>query len=70
MRTTRVWRRALLAAAVQSALTGSMALAQLVNSEWNTGNGNWNVATSWFPNDVPDNVTPPPKPDPRVMRKR
>ena len=29
--------------------------AQLVNSEWNTGNGNWNVATNWFPNAVPDN---------------
>ena len=31
------------------------AQAQLVNSEWNVGNGNWNVATNWFPNDVPDN---------------
>ena len=31
------------------------ARSQLVNSEWNTGNGNWNVATNWFPNDVPDN---------------
>ncbi len=29
--------------------------AQLVNSEWNIGNGDWNVATNWFPNDVPDN---------------
>ena len=29
--------------------------AQLVNSEWNTGNGSWNVTTNWFPNDVPDN---------------
>jgi hypothetical protein len=28
---------------------------QVVNSEWNTGNGAWNVPTNWFPNDVPDN---------------
>ena len=28
---------------------------QLVNSEWNAGSGNWNIATNWFPNDVPDN---------------
>src|SRR5687768_17292656 len=27
----------------------------VVPSEWNTGNGNWNVAGNWFPNDVPDN---------------
>lgn len=33
----------------------STGFAQLVNSEWNTGSGNWNVATNWFPNDVPDN---------------
>ena len=33
----------------------AMARSQLVNSEWNMGNGNWNVATNWFPNDVPDN---------------
>ena len=32
-----------------------IARGQLVNSEWNTGNGDWNVATNWFPNDVPDN---------------
>jgi hypothetical protein len=31
------------------------AKAQLVNSEWNTGNGSWNVAGNWAPNDVPDN---------------
>ena len=36
-------------------VVGGMAHAQLVNSEWNVGNGNWNVATNWFPNDVPDN---------------
>jgi hypothetical protein len=29
--------------------------AQLVNSEWNTGSGAWNIPTNWFPNDVPDN---------------
>ena len=28
--------------------------AQIV-SEWNTGNGNWNVPASWSGNDVPDN---------------
>lgn len=29
--------------------------AQLISSEWNTGNGTWNVTTNWDPNDVPDN---------------
>ncbi len=29
--------------------------AQVVNSEWNVGNGDWNVPTNWFPNDAPDN---------------
>src|SRR5262245_47606290 len=29
--------------------------AQVVNSEWNTGNGNWNVPTNWLPNASPDN---------------
>lgn len=36
-------------------LSISVANAQVVNSEWNVGNGNWNVPTNWFPNDVPDN---------------
>jgi hypothetical protein len=31
----------------------SPAKAQL--AEWNTGNGSWNVAGNWAPNDVPDN---------------
>jgi hypothetical protein len=29
--------------------------AQVVNSEWNTGNGDWNVAANWFPSAAPDN---------------
>ena len=29
--------------------------AQVVNSEWNTGNGNWNVPGNWFPAAAPDN---------------
>lgn len=29
--------------------------SQVVNSEWNTGNGDWNVAGNWFPNAAPDN---------------
>lgn len=36
-------------------LPAGAAMAQLVNSEWNTGSGTWNIATNWFPNDVPDN---------------
>ena len=36
-------------------VAAGIARGQLVNSEWNTGNGDWNVATNWFPNDVPDN---------------
>ena len=36
-------------------LVASTVSAQVVNSEWNIGNGNWNVATNWFPIDVPDN---------------
>jgi hypothetical protein len=42
-------------AVVVLVLIGSHAEAQLVNSEWNVGSGDWNVATNWFPNDVPDN---------------
>ena len=43
-----------LALALTLVLTAT-ARSQLVNSEWNAGNGNWNLATNWFPNDVPDN---------------
>jgi hypothetical protein len=33
--------------------------AQLVNRDWNTGNGNWNVAGNWSPiTNAPDNGTP------------
>jgi autotransporter-associated beta strand protein len=32
-----------------------MPAAGQINSTWNTGNGTWNVATNWAPNDVPDN---------------
>src|SRR6188472_2055733 len=33
--------------------------AQLVNRDWNAGNGNWNVAGNWSPNtSAPDNGTP------------
>jgi hypothetical protein len=38
-----------------AALAASSGQAQLVNSEWNTVSGNWNVPGNWFPNDVPDN---------------
>lgn len=31
--------------------------AQLINTEWNVGNGSWNVATNWAPTDVPDNFS-------------
>jgi hypothetical protein len=31
------------------------ASGQIVNSEWNASNGNWNVTGNWFPNAVPDN---------------
>lgn len=35
------------------------ARAQLVNRDWNTGNGNWNVPGNWTPNtSAPDNGTP------------
>jgi hypothetical protein len=44
---------ALVAALVS--LGGGAVHAQAVNSEWNTGSGNWNVPTNWLPNDVPDN---------------
>lgn len=39
---------------IACAVAGSTGFAQ-INSEWNTGNGIWNVPTNWFPNDVPDN---------------
>src|SRR5690349_17345356 len=33
--------------------------AQLVNRDWNTGAGNWNVPGNWTPNtSAPDNGTP------------
>lgn len=35
--------------------TGNVAYGQLINSEWNTGNGTWNVAANWTPVGVPDN---------------
>ena len=36
-----------------------VARAQLVNRDWNTGNGIWNVATNWTPTtSAPDNGTP------------
>lgn len=44
-----------LACALVVAALAAPASAQLVNSEWNTASGDWNVATNWFPNDVPDN---------------
>jgi hypothetical protein len=31
------------------------AYSQVVNSEWNIGNGNWNVAGNWSPSGAPDN---------------
>src|SRR5882757_5622942 len=35
------------------------ARAQVINSEWNTGNGNWNVPGNWFPSaSSPDNGAP------------
>ncbi len=37
------------------AAVAGMAQAQVVNSEWNTGIGNWNVPANWFPNAVPNN---------------
>lgn len=33
----------------------SPAAAQLVNNEWNTGSGDWNIPANWSQNDVPDN---------------
>jgi hypothetical protein len=35
----------------------STARAVIINSEWNTGNGFWNVAANWAPVDVPDNAS-------------
>jgi len=35
------------------------ARAQLVNRDWNTGSGNWNVPGNWTPNtSAPDNGAP------------
>src|SRR4051812_43635573 len=35
------------------------ARAQLVNRDWNTGSGNWNVPANWAPNtSAPDNGAP------------
>jgi hypothetical protein len=40
-------------------LVGGRATAQVVNSQWNTGNGNWNVPANWSPaSHSPDNGTP------------
>ncbi|MBA3484054.1 MAG: hypothetical protein H0T51_19795, partial [Pirellulales bacterium] len=48
-------RLAALFAALTMLASSRPAEAQVVvPSEWNTGNGNWNVAGNWFPNDVPD----------------
>jgi hypothetical protein len=33
------------------------ARAVIINSEWNAGNGNWNVAANWDPVDIPDNAS-------------
>jgi hypothetical protein len=43
------------AALAIAAVTASLGYAQVVNSQWNTGNGSWNVATNWTPNAIPDN---------------
>jgi hypothetical protein len=43
------------AAALAAGVAAPSAYAQIVNSTWNTGNGTWNIATNWAPNDVPDN---------------
>lgn len=43
------------AIAMSAALVAPAATAQLVNNEWNAGNGNWNVQGNWFPFGVPDN---------------
>src|SRR5688572_23609970 len=48
-------RCAALLVAVALLVFSQSARAQVVvPSEWNTGNGSWNVAGNWFPLDVPD----------------
>ncbi len=47
--------RRMLAIAFVVVLFSHSALAQIVNSEWNVANGNWNVAANWFPNASPNN---------------
>ena len=49
------WLLRSVAVVVLVLLFAPLANAQLVNSEWNVGSGDWNIATNWFPNDVPDN---------------
>jgi hypothetical protein len=36
-------------------IPAASARAQLIQSEWNAGDGDWNVAANWSPVDVPDN---------------
>jgi hypothetical protein len=50
-----IWTVAGALAAGWAASDAAISRAQLVNSEWNVGAGNWNVPGNWFPNDVPDN---------------
>lgn len=45
----------LVAAVLLAETLATPAQAQLVNSQWATGNGSWNVLGNWLPNDVPDN---------------
>lgn len=50
--TFKPWRRS--AAAMLMAASAAVQ-AQVVNSQWNAGTGNWNVTGNWTPADVPDN---------------
>src|SRR5262245_780579 len=53
-----LFRRAFALIVVQLLSTGA-AQAQLVNRDWNTGNGAWNIAGNWTPTtSAPDNGTP------------
>jgi hypothetical protein len=38
-------------------LLAGTARAVIINSEWNTGSGFWDVADNWAPADVPDNAS-------------
>ena len=59
LRLPRVLSRGVYVLVVVLFALNESAPAQVINSEWNAGSGNWNVPGNWFPSaSSPDNGAP------------